>query len=515
MSEELQQKLRNQLWAVANTLRGNMSAGDFMYFTLGFIFYKYLSEKIELFVNEELEQDEITFSELWQGDDAQFKYDIREDCVNELGYFIEPQYLYSTIIAKIGKKENILSDLERSLKKIEDSTTGQDSEEDFGGLFSDIDLTSPKLGKTVEDKNRLVSDVLVALNGIDFGLQQAHDIDILGDAYEYMISQFAAGAGKKAGEFYTPQEVSQILADIVTTGKARLKDVYDPTCGSGSLLLRTAKNCNDIADRIYGQEKNPTTYNLCRMNMILHGVKYKDFSIHNGDTLTNDEMGDQQFDAVVANPPFSAEWSADDKFLSDDRFSKAGVLAPKSKADYAFILHMIYHLNDGGTMACVAPHGVLFRGAAEGKIRQFLIEKKNYIDAVIGLPANIFYGTSIPTCILVMKKCRKDDDNILFIDASHEFEKVKTQNKLRYEHIEKIVNTYRERKEIDKYSHCATLDEIRENDYNLNIPRYVDTFEEEAPIDIKQVMADIKSLEAQRADLDAQIDVYLKELGLI
>ena len=515
MSEELQQKLRNQLWAVANTLRGNMSAGDFMYFTLGFIFYKYLSEKIELFVNEELEQDEITFSELWQGDDAQFKYDIREDCVNELGYFIEPQYLYSTIIAKIAKKENILSDLERSLKKIEDSTTGQDSEEDFGGLFSDIDLTSPKLGKTVEDKNRLISDVLVALNGIDFGLQQARDIDILGDAYEYMISQFAAGAGKKAGEFYTPQEVSQILADIVTTGKARLKDVYDPTCGSGSLLLRTAKNCNDIADRIYGQEKNPTTYNLCRMNMILHGVKYKDFSIHNGDTLTNDEMGDQQFDAVVANPPFSAEWSADDKFLSDDRFSKAGVLAPKSKADYAFILHMIYHLNDGGTMACVAPHGVLFRGAAEGKIRQFLIEKKNYIDAVIGLPANIFYGTSIPTCILVMKKCRKDDDNILFIDASREFEKVKTQNKLRPEHIEKIVRVYRNREEIEKYSHCATMQEIKENDYNLNIPRYVDTFEEEAPIDIKQVMADIKSLEAQRADLDAQIDVYLKELGLI
>jgi len=515
MSEELQQKLRNQLWAVANTLRGNMSASDFMYFTLGFIFYKYLSEKIELFVNEELEQDGISFSELWQGDDAQFKYDIREDCVNELGYFIEPQYLYSTIIAKIAKKENILSDLERSLKKIEDSTTGQDSEEDFGGLFSDIDLTSPKLGKTVEDKNRLISDVLVALNGIDFGLQQARDIDILGDAYEYMISQFAAGAGKKAGEFYTPQEVSQILADIVTTGKTRLKDVYDPTCGSGSLLLRTAKNCNDIADRIYGQEKNPTTYNLCRMNMILHGVKYKDFSIHNGDTLTNDELGDLQFDAVVANPPFSAEWSADEKFLTDDRFSKAGVLAPKSKADYAFILHMIYHLNDGGTMACVAPHGVLFRGAAEGKIRQFLIEKKNYIDAVIGLPANIFYGTSIPTCILVMKKCRKDDDNILFIDASREFEKVKTQNKLRPEHIEKIVRVYRNREEIEKYSHCATMQEIKENDYNLNIPRYVDTFEEEAPIDIKQVMADIKSLEAQRADLDAQIDVYLKELGLI
>lgn len=515
MSEELQQKLRNQLWTVANTLRGNMSAGDFMYFTLGFIFYKYLSEKIELFANDELEQDGITFAGLWQGTNEDFKSAVKEECINELGYFIEPQYLYSTIIAKINKKENILSDLERSLKKIEDSTMGQDSEEDFGELFSDIDLTSPKLGKTVEDKNRLISDVLVALNGIDFGLQQAQNIDILGDAYEYMISQFAAGAGKKAGEFYTPQEVSQILADIVTTGKTRLKDVYDPTCGSGSLLLRTAKNCNDIADRIYGQEKNPTTYNLCRMNMILHGVRYKDFSIHNGDTLTHDEMGDRQFDAVVANPPFSAEWSADSKFLSDDRFSKAGVLAPKSKADYAFILHMIYHLNDGGTMACVAPHGVLFRGAAEGKIRRFLIEKKNYIDAVIGLPANIFYGTSIPTCILVMKKCRKDDDNILFIDASREFEKVKTQNKLREQHIRKIVDTYRERKEIDKYSHLATLQEVEENDYNLNIPRYVDTFEEEQPVDIKAVMAEIKQLEAQRAELDKEIEVYLKELGIV
>ena len=249
--------------------------------------------------------------------------------------------------------------------------------------------------------------------------------------------------------------------------------------------------------------------------MLLHGVKYNDFDIQNGDTLEADAFGDRQFDAVVANPPFSADWTAADKFNNDDRFSKAGVLAPRSKADYAFILHMIYHLNDGGTMACVAPHGVLFRGAAEGKIRQFLIEKKNYIDAIIGLPANIFYGTSIPTCILVIKKCRKEDDNILFIDASKEFEKVKTQNKLRPEHIQKIIDTYRERKEIEKYSHCATLQEIKENDYNLNIPRYVDTFEEEEEIDIHAVMTEIKELEAKRAELDKQIDVYLKELGLI
>lgn len=513
MSEELQQRLRNQLWAVANTLRGNMSASDFMYFSLGFIFYKYLSEKIELHVNDELRVDEISFQQAWVSDDEELKEEIKDSCIQNLGYFVEPEFLYSTIITMIGKKENILPALERSLKKIEDSTIGQDSEDDFGGLFADLDLTSPKLGRTVEDKNRLVSDVLVALDGIDFGLREASDIDILGDAYEYMISQFAAGAGKKAGEFYTPQEVSQILADIVTTGKTRLKSVYDPTCGSGSLLLRTARNGN--ADTIFGQEKNPTTFNLARMNMLLHGVKYNDFDIRNGDTLESDEFGEQQFDAVVANPPFSADWSAADKFNNDDRFSKAGVLAPKSKADYAFILHMIYHLNDGGTMACVVPHGVLFRGASEGKIRRFLIEKKNYIDAIIGLPANIFYGTSIPTCILVLKKCRKEDDNILFVDASKEFEKVKTQNKLRPEHIRKIVETYQNRTEIEKYSHLATLQEIHDNDYNLNIPRYVDTFEEEEPIDIKAVMAEIKELEAKRAELDKEIEVYLRELKLV
>ena len=513
MSEELQQKLRTQLWAVANTLRGNMTAGDFMYFTLGFIFYKYLSEKIELYIDDQLSEDGINYKQAWASNDDDLKAEIKRICIDDLGYFIEPEYLYSSIIEAINKKENILPQLERSLKKIEDSTIGQDSGDDFGGLFSDIDLASPKLGKTADDKNKLISDVLVALDGIDFGLSEARDIDILGDAYEYMIGQFAAGAGKKAGEFYTPQEVSRILSEIVTTGKTRLRTVYDPTCGSGSLLLQTQKLGK--ADAIYGQEKINTTYNLARMNMLLHGVKYSDFNIQNGDTLEADAFGDRQFDAVVANPPFSAIWSAADKFNSDDRFSKAGVLAPKSKADYAFILHMIYHLNDGGTMACVAPHGVLFRGAAEGKIRQFLIEKKNYIDAIIGLPANIFYGTSIPTCILVMKKCRKDDDNILFIDASKEFEKVKTQNKLREEHIQKIIETYRSRTEIEKYSHCASLQEVKDNDYNLNIPRYVDTFEEEEEIDIKAVMAEIKSLEAKRADLDAQIDVYLKELGII
>lgn len=520
MSEELQQQLRAQLWNVANTLRGNMSAGEFMYFSLGFIFYKYLSEKIETFVDNALIDDGVTFKELWEmtdEDGTELKDEVRNQCLENIGYFVEPEYLFSSVIAEINKKENILPLLERSLKQIEDSTLGQASEEDFGGLFSDIDLASPKLGKTADDKNTLISNVLLALDEIKFGTEATEEIDILGDAYEYMISQFAAGAGKKAGEFYTPQEVSQILADIVTTGKTRLRSVYDPTCGSGSLLIRAARNGR--AEDIYGQEKNPTTYNLCRMNMLLHGIKFNNFTIENNDTLEKDEFADRSgaegFDAVVANPPFSATWTAAQKFLSDDRFSKAGVLAPKSKADYAFILHMVHHLNEGGTMACVAPHGVLFRGAAEGTIRRYLIENKNYIDAIIGLPANIFYGTSIPTCILVLKKCRKEDDNILFIDASKEFEKVKTQNKLRPEHIEKIVSTYRERKEIEKYSHLATFEEIKENDFNLNIPRYVDTFEEEEPIDIHAVMAEIKELEAKRADLDKEIEVYLKELGII
>ena len=516
MSEELQQKLRTQLWAVANNLRGNMSANEFMYFSLGFIFYKYLSEKIEKYADQALENDEITFKQLWESQEEEaieLQDEVKKQCLENIGYFVEPQYLFTSIIDRINRKENILPQLERSLKRIEDSTLGQESEEDFGGLFSDIDLASPKLGKTADDKNNLISSVLIALNGIDFGADEATQIDILGDAYEYMISQFAAGAGKKAGEFYTPQEVSRILAEIVTLGHSRLRNVYDPTCGSGSLLIRAANIGKAV--EIFGQEKNPTTYNLARMNMLLHGIKFSNFKIENGDTLEADAFGDKQFDAVVANPPFSAEWSAAEKFNNDDRFSKAGRLAPRKTADYAFILHMIYHLNDGGTMACVAPHGVLFRGNSEGAIRRFLIENKNYIDAVIGLPANIFYGTSIPTCIIVMKKCRKEDDNILFIDASKEFEKVKTQNKLREEHIRKIVETYRDRKEIEKYSHCATLQEIADNDYNLNIPRYVDTFEEEEPIDIKAVMTEIKELEAKRADLDKEIEGYLRELGII
>lgn len=346
---------------------------------------------------------------------------------------------------------------------------------------------------------------------IDFAHEDS-EIDVLGDAYEYLISQFAANAGKKAGEFYTPQQVSKILAKIVTVGKTNLKNVYDPTCGSGSLLLRVAKEAN--VRKFYGQELTSTTYNLARMNMLLHDVNYTNFDIKNDNTLEHPQHIGMKFEAIVANPPYSANWSADAKFLDDERFSAYGKLAPKSKADFAFIQHMIYQLDDNGTMAVVLPHGVLFRGAAEGVIRKYLIEERNVLDAVIGLPANIFYGTSIPTVILVFKKNRENKDNVLFIDASNEFEKGKNQNNLTDANVEKIVDTFVKRETIDKYSYAASMDEIKENDYNLNIPRYVDTFEEEEPIDLAAVSERISDIDKEIAKLDEELAVYLRELGL-
>ncbi|WP_291122039.1 type I restriction-modification system subunit M [Empedobacter sp. UBA7620] len=518
MSEEQKKILEQQLWNIANTLRGKMNADEFRDYILGFIFYKYLAEKMEIYANSILEEDKIKFIDINENtSEGQAYIDaVREEALETLGYFLKPSELFSEI-ARRGNSDTdtfILEDLQKILTNIQLSTMGTQSEEDFDNLFEDMDLNSTKLGKTAEARNEIIVKVLVHLDEIDFKLNDT-ELDVLGDAYEYLIGQFASGAGKKAGEFYTPQEVSKILAKIVTTGKNRLKSVYDPTCGSGSLLLRVSKEVKDV-NNFFGQEMNRTTYNLARMNMILHGVHYLKFDIKQEDTLENPQhLNDMPFEAIVANPPFSANWSANPLFLNDDRFSQYGKLAPASKADFAFVQHMIYHLAENGTMAIVLPHGVLFRGAAELHIRKYLIEQKNYLDTVIGLPANIFYGTSIPTCILVFKKCKEDPDHILFIDASKDFEKVKNQNMLRDEHIDKIVETYRNRTSIEKYSHLATLQEVAENDYNLNIPRYVDTFEEEEEIDIHAVMQEIKSLEAKRAELDQEIDVYFKELGLV
>ena len=401
--------------------------------------------------------------------------------------------------------------LSKAINSISDSTLGNEAEDDFENLFEDMDLNNSKLGRGEAERTKLISTIMLKINDIDFHHEDA-EIDVLGDAYEYLISNFAASAGKKAGEFYTPQQVSRILAKLVTINKSKLQNVYDPTCGSGSLLLRVGKETK--VSSYYGQEFNSTTYNLARMNMLLHGVSFKHFDIKNADTLENPKHKDMKFDAIVANPPYSAQWSADNKFIEDERFSAYGKLAPKSKADFAFIQHMIFQLSDNGTMAVVLPHGVLFRGASEGTIREYLIKEKNYLDAVIGLPANIFYGTSIPTCILVFKKCRENEDNILFIDASKEFEAGKNQNRLRDEDVDKIIQTYISREEKEKYSHVATLQEVEENEYNLNIPRYVDTFEEEEEIDIKQVQQELKEIDKQIEEVDKELNVYLKELGL-
>ena len=518
MSEDQKRQLNQQLWNIANTLRGKMDADEFRDYILGFIFYKYLSEKMELYANDILKEDKIKYLAIPEDTKQGREYleAIKEESLEKLGYFLKPSELFGQVAKRgngNGKHGNafIIEDIQRILINIQNSTMGTASEEDFDHLFEDMDLNSTKLGKTAEQRNEVIAKVLAHLDKIDFQLEQS-EIDVLGDAYEYLIAQFASGAGKKAGEFYTPQQASKILARIVTLGKTRIKSAYDPTCGSGSLILRLGRICDVL--KFYGQERNRTTYNLCRMNMILHGVHHTRFDIKLEDTLEHPQHEKLDAEAVVANPPFSAQWSASPLFMTDDRFSEYGKLAPSSKADFAFIQHMLYHLAENGVMAVVMPHGVLFRGAAEGHIRKYLIEEKNYLDAVIGLPANIFYGTSIPTCILVFKKCREHPDDILFIDASQYYEKVKTQNYLRDEDVDRIVDTYAKRITIDKYSYVASLDEVRENEYNLNIPRYVDTFEEEEPVDIDAVASELKELETEMKDTDNTIAGFCKELNI-
>jgi type I restriction enzyme M protein len=514
MSEDQKKQLQTQLWNIANELRGKMNADEFRDYILGFIFYKYLSEKIELYADDLLKTDKRQYKDLNAStqNDAAIIVEIEKAALDHLGYFLRPAEMFHNVAEHGNKDGTLIEQLQKTLNNIEQSTLGAKSEDDFDKLFSELDLNASKLGRTVNDRSELIAKVLRHLDKIDFRLEDAQ-VDILGDAYEYLISQFAAGAGKKAGEFYTPQEVSTILARLVVGGKKQIKSVYDPTCGSGSLLLRVARQVEKVG-HFYGQELNNTTYNLARMNMILHDVNFSRFDIKQEDTLEHPQHREERFECIVANPPFSAKWSADPLMLQDERFSQYGRLAPASKADYAFIQHMVYQLDDNGTMATVMPHGVLFRGAAEGQIRQFLINDKNVLDAVIGLPANIFYGTSIPACILVFKKCRENPKDVLFIDASKHFEKGKNQNRLRSEDIDQIIDTYEDRKTVDKYSYVASLKEIADNDYNLNIPRYVDTFEEEEEIDLGEVVAEIRKLDQEAKIIDEKIAKFTKELGI-
>ncbi len=517
MTSQQKKQLKQKLWAIADMLRGKMNADEYKNYILGFIFYKYLSEIQEKYGDKILKESGEDRKFIENNFDSEELQTLKEESLDKLGFFLKPSELFYYLVKK-SKKETvedddfILEDLKNVLNHIEQTSQGTDSEDDFSGLFSDVDLNSVKLGKSENKKNEVISLILQKLSEIDFNLDDKSS-DLLGDAYEYLIGEFASGAGKKGGEFYTPSQVSNLLAKIVTKDKSKIKSVYDPTCGSGSLLLKLRQNAK-ITD-YFGQELNPTTYNLARMNMILHGIHFANFDIRHGDTLTDDHFEEKIFEAIVANPPFSAKWKSDaDPILaSDDRFVRYGRLAPKSAADYAFVTHMISHLDENGTMAVVLPHGVLFRGAAEGIIRKYMIEKENVLDAVIGLPSNLFFGTSIPATVLVFKKCRTDDD-IFFIDASKEFDKGKNQNILTDDNIQKIFETYANREEIEKYSHKASLEEIAENEYNLNIPRYVDTFEEEEEIDIDAVAKELQALNANEVNLQNEIAKFCDELNI-
>lgn len=535
-----QTQLGKTLWNIADDLRGAMNADDFRDYMLSFLFMRYLSHNYEESARKELgsdypvlpEKDNRTPLSVWyeanEADVPEFEKQMRR----KVHYVIKPDYLWSNI-SEMARTQNgdLLVTLEKGFKYIQDESF----DSAFQGLFSEINLNSEKLGKTNTERNKKLCTIIqkIAEGIADFST----DSDTLGDAYEYLIGQFAAGSGKKAGEFYTPQQISTILSEIVTldsqdptTGKKKkLNKVLDMACGSGSLLLNVRKRIKDSGGsvgKIYGQEKNITTYNLARMNMLLHGMKDTEFEIFHGDTLENqwhilNEMNPSkktEFDAIVANPPFSLRWDPNDTLAEDFRFKSYG-LAPKSAADFAFLLHGFHFLGKEGTMAIILPHGVLFRGGAEARIRTKLL-KDNHIDTVIGLPSNLFYSTGIPVCILVLKKCKKQDD-VLFINASEHFEKGKRQNTLREgvdgepNDIQKIVETYKYRPEnIEKYARRVSMDEIEKNGYNLNISRYVSTAEDEVQIDLREVNKKLTSINNSIKENTDKHNEYLKELGL-
>jgi len=533
MTDTNQKQLGNTLWSIADQLRGAMDADDFRDYMLSFLFLRYLSDNYEAAVRKELGKDYPAVDgdgrtvplALWYASNPNDVQDLERQMRRKVHYVIRPEHLWSSIANQARTQDpDLLNTLQAGFKYIETESF----ESTFQGLFSEIDLGSPKLGKTYTDRNAKLCTVI---QKIAEGLSEfSTDVDALGDAYEYLIGQFAAGSGKKAGEFYTPQQISSILSAIVTldsqepkTGpKRRLESVLDFACGSGSLLLNVRKNVvksGGTIGKIYGQEKNITTYNLARMNMLLHGVKDTEFEIFHGDTLVNDwdmmrELNPAKkpsFDAIVANPPFSLRWDPSDSIKDDVRFKSHG-LAPKSAADFAFLLHGFHYLKDEGVMAIILPHGVLFRGGAEERIRTKLL-KDGHIDTVIGLPANLFYSTGIPVCILVLKKCKKSED-VLFINAAEHFEKGKRQNRLLPEHINKIVDTYRDRTEQPRYSRRVTMDEIEKNDFNLNISRYISTAVQEEEIDLEAVHTQLVEIEKQVEDARKRHNAFLAELGL-
>lgn len=508
--QELANELSAKLWEMANVLRGNMEAYEFKNYILSLIFYRFLSEKTEDLMTEELANDGISYADAFTSDE--YHDDIVADLLDTLGYVIEPQYLFSHVIKMIETNDFTIEYMEKIIGAIQESTFGQESQEDFIGLFEDMDLKSTKLGREPKQRGQLIAKVLNTINTIDFKLHDT-DVDVLGTAYTILIGNFASTAGKKGGEFYTPTNMSKLVAKLATVGLTDVKKVSDPCCGSGSLLLQVGQYVN--VRKYYGQELTSSTYNLARMNMMLHNVNFQNFDIINVDTLaTETKFKDIKFDVQVSNPPYSAKWSADPTFLEDERFSDYGKLAPKGKADFAFLQHMIAHMDNGDSrIAILLPHGVLFRGAAEETIRKYIVQKLNYLDAVIGLPANCFHGATLPVCCLVLKKERNENsDNICFIDASSYFSQGRTINYITEEDIERIVNAYTDRKNIERFCNIASMQTIKDNNYNLNILKYVDSFnenEKEAPDDIEERYS--KHIE-ERNQVNYQLISALKEI---
>lgn len=508
-------ELHRKIWAIADDVRGAVDGWDFKQYILGILFYRFISENItEFFNTAEHEAGDVDFDYAMISDE-EAEIDFRPNTVEDKGFFILPSQLFQNVVRHARDNENLNTDLANIFKSIESSAIGFPSEDDIKGLFEDVDTTSNRLGATVAEKNKRLADILIGIGNINFGDFQNNDIDAVGDAYEYLISNYASNAGKSGGEFFTPQTVSKLLARLVMEGKTQINKVYDPTCGSGSLLLQMKKQFDDhiIEEGFYGQENNMTNFNLARMNMFLHNVNYNNFSIKRGDTLLNPlHTEEKPFDAIVSNPPYSIKWVGDDDptLINDERFAPAGKLAPKDKADYAFIMHSLAYLSSQGRAAIVCFPGIFYRKHAEKTIRQYLVDN-NFIDCIIQLPDNLFFGTSIATCILVLAK-NKIENKVLFIDASKEYKKETNNNILEEKNINTIIEVFKNRSDIDYVARYVDTTEIVDNDYNLSVSTYVEKEDTREVIDIKVLNKEIEETVKKIDELRASINDIVKEL---
>ena len=512
--EQERDELHRAIWAIDDELRGAVDGWDFKNYVLGTMFYRYISENLTHYINQgEQEAGNADFDYALMPDDE--AEEAKEGLVNEKGFFILPSELFSNVCSKADTDENLNETLERIFKHIEESAMGSESESDFAGLFDDFDVNSNKLGSTVAKRNERLAKLLHGVADMNLGSVKDHDIDAFGDAYEYLMTMYASNAGKSGGEFFTPADVSELLTRLGTVGKTRINKVYDPACGSGSLLLKAEKVLGKeaVTNGFYGQEINITTYNLCRINMFLHDIGFDKFDIACDDTLTSPQhWDDEPFELIVSNPPYSIKWAGDSNplLINDPRYAPAGVLAPKSKADMAFIMHSLSWLAPNGTAAIVCFPGIMYRGGAEKKIRKYLIDN-NFVDCIIQLPSNLFFGTSIATCIMVLKK-GKSDNTTIFIDATKECIKVTNNNRLTEDNLQKIVSAFARREEIKHFSHVASYEEIAENDYNLSVSTYVEAEDTREVIDIKKLNAEIEEIVLREAELRDAIRNIIEEI---